>query len=94
VEAEMGGMLQALGRGIVKTLVSLFVGGGIGLLTFGTTTKDVPDLWERNGPPGGFFTALGAGMLATGAMMVLLFFLPRLSKDSAGKGAPYSELPR
>ena len=86
--------LQSLGRGIVKTLISLFVGGGIGLLTFGITTKDMPDLWERSGPPGGFFIALGAGMLATGAMMVLLFFLPgRFSKAPAGKGAPYSELP-
>jgi hypothetical protein len=85
--------LRALGRGIVKTLMSLFVGGGVGLLTFGTTTKDVPDLWEHNGPPGAFFTALGAGMLTTGAMMVLLFFLPRLSQIAPGKGAPYSELP-
>jgi hypothetical protein len=89
----MEGTMYALGRGIVKTLISLFVGGGIGLLTFGITTKDMPDLWERRGPPGGFFIALGAGMLATGAMMVLLFFLPRLSKAPAGKGAPYSELP-
>lgn len=31
--------------------------------------------------------------LATGAMMVLLFFLPKLSKAPAGKGAPFNELP-
>ena len=54
----MGDTLYALGRGIIKTLVSLFVGGGIGLLTFGITTRDMPDLWERNGPPGAFFIAL------------------------------------
>jgi hypothetical protein len=89
----MDGSLYALGRGIVKTLISLFVGSGIGLLTFGITTKDIPDLWERNGPPGGFFIALGAGMLATGAMMVLLFLLPKLSTAPTGKGAPFNELP-
>jgi hypothetical protein len=89
----MDGTLQALGRGIIKTLISLFVGSGIGLLTFGIATKDIPDLWERNGPPGGFFIALGAGMLATGAMMVLLFYMPRMSKAPASKGVPFNELP-
>ena len=89
----MGESLYALGRGIVKTLISVFVGGGIGLLTFGISTKDMPDLWERNGPPGAFFIALGAGMLATGAMMVLLFFLPKLSKAQTAKDTPFGELP-
>jgi hypothetical protein len=90
----MDGTLLALGRGIVKILISLFVGSGVGLLTFGITTKDIPDLWERSGPPWGFFVAMGAGLLATGAMMVLLFFLPWLWKAPDGKGVPYSELPR
>ena len=72
----MDRMLLALGRGIVKTLVSLFIGGGVGLLTFGIATRHMPDIWEHRTPPPGLFTAMGAGLLTTGAMMVLLFFLP------------------
>ena len=90
----MDGTLIALGRGIVKFIISMFVGSGVGLLTFGATSKDVPDLWTRNGPPWGFFVGMGAGLLSAAASMVLLFFVPRLFKAPAGKGAPYSELPR
>ena len=86
--------LLALGRGIVKTLVSLFLGSGVGLLTFGVTTGDMPGILEHRGPPPGFFTAMGTGLLATGASMVLLFFLPRLWKAPQGKGVPYDDLPR
>ena len=85
--------LFALGRGIVKTLISLFIGSGVGLLTFGISTRDMPDLWEHRGPPPGLFTATGAGLLATGAMMVLLFSLPRPSRVPVGKGVLHDELP-
>ena len=84
----------ALGRGVVKTLISLFIGSGVGLLTFGISTRDMPDLWEHRTPPPGLFTAMGAGLLTTGAMMVLLFFLPWPWKAPQGKGVPYDELPR
>jgi hypothetical protein len=86
--------LLALGRGIVKTLISLFIGSGVGLLTFGVSTRDMPDLWDHRGPPPGFFTAMGAGLLATGAMMVLMFALSRPRKAPEGKGVPDDELPR
>ena len=84
----------ALGRGIVKTLISLFMGSGVGLLTFGIMTRDIPDFLEHRGPPPGLFTAAGAGLLATGAMMVLLFALPRPRRAPEGKGVPFDELPR
>ena len=91
-------LLGAFGRGIVKMLISLFVGGGVGLLTFGITTKDKPEIWEqfRQGPNGEFFLALGAGLLTAGGMMLIMFLLPRRRNDLAGaeKGLPYSELPR
>ena len=90
----MQGTVLALGRGVIKTLISLFIGSGVGLLTFGVATRDMPNFWEHRGPPPGFFTATGAGLLATGAMMVLLFFLPRLWKAPEGKGVPFDELPR
>jgi hypothetical protein len=84
----------ALGRGIVKILISLLIGGGVGLLTFGLATRDLPDLWERRGPPPGVFTATGAGLLAAGGMMVLLFSQARPRKPPEGKGVPFEELPR
>ena len=87
-------MVLALGRGIVKTLISLFIGGGVGLLTFGVATRDMPDLWQHRGPPAGTFTALGAGLLATGAMRGLLFALPRPRQAPESKGVPCDELPR
>jgi hypothetical protein len=86
--------LLALGRGIVKTLISLFIGSGVGLLTFGVSTRDMPDIWDHRGPPPGVFTAMGAGLLATGAMMVVMFSLSRPRKAPEGKGVPYDELPR
>jgi hypothetical protein len=89
----MDGALFALGRGIVKFLISLFVGSGVGLLTFGVTTKDIPDFWQRSYPPSGLFVAVGAGLLTTAGMMVLLFFIPRHFRSPVGKGSPYSELP-
>lgn len=92
----MNETLLTFGRGVVKLLVSLFVGTGIGLLTFGIASKDIENIWYRPGPPSEFFLAVGAGLLSTGMMMVLLFFLPRLWKGpapAARKGPAYEELP-
>ncbi len=61
----MDGTMVVLGRGIVKFIISLFVGGGVGLLTFGLTTRDVPDLWQRNYPPWGFSWPWERSLLAS-----------------------------
>src|SRR5688572_21738037 len=71
-EFGMQETMLSLGRGIAKTFISLLIGSGVGLLTFGISVRDMHDLWE----PPGLFTATGAGLLATGATMVLLFSLP------------------
>jgi hypothetical protein len=89
----MENTMLALGRGLVKLIISLFVGGGVGLLTFGLTTNDVPDLWTRNYPPPGFFTALGAGLLSAAFVMTALFLLPRIFPSNKAKGPTYQELP-
>jgi hypothetical protein len=70
-------LLLAFGRGIVKVLISVFVGTGVGLLTFGLSVKDKPDVWEKGDPPGEVFLAVGAGLLSTGGLMTGLFYLPR-----------------
>jgi hypothetical protein len=77
----MNDVLLALGRAIVKILISLFAGTGVGLVTFGLTVRDSPDLWLRPGPPPGFFLALGTGLLTTAMLMTVLFYLPRARKD-------------
>jgi hypothetical protein len=72
--------LVGFGRGVIKVLISLLVGIGVGLLTFGITIRDMDNIWNKPGPPGEFFLAIGVGLLSTGFVMTLLFFLPRLWK--------------
>jgi hypothetical protein len=76
----MNEILVAFGRGLVKTLISFFVGTGVGLVTFGASVNGTEDVWMRHGPPPELFLAIGAGMLSTAASMVGLFFIPRLAR--------------
>lgn len=81
----------ALGRGVVKTIISVFVGTGVGLVTFGCCVKDTEDIWLKPGPPPAFFLAVGAGLLSAGVLMLALFFTPLMWKSpsqSLGKGHP------
>jgi len=75
----MNETLTALGRGIVKVMVSFFVGTGIGLVTFGASTRHRPDIWEMRNPPGEVFLSVGVGLLATGFVMAGAFILPRIA---------------
>jgi hypothetical protein len=77
-EVGMNETLFALGRGIIKLFVSMFVGTGVGLLTFGINARDIDTIWARPGPPNEFFTAVGAGLLSAAIMMFVLFFVPRM----------------
>jgi hypothetical protein len=91
LEAEMYDLLVGLGRGVVKTSISCFVGAGVGLVTFGSLVSDTDDIWLRHGPPPEMFLAIGAGMLSAGAMMIGLFFIPwngKPSQDAIEKGEP------
>ncbi len=72
----MGEFWQALGRGIIKLLVSLLAGFGVGLLVIGYAARRDPDFWRGREPPGGLFEGIGAGLLTTAGMLVLLFFIP------------------
>lgn len=87
----MNDTLIALGRGIVKVMVSFFVGTGIGLVTFGATTRDKPDIWDSRNPPGEMFLSVGVGLLTTGLVMAGAFVLPRIAAKcptTAEKPAP------
>lgn len=70
-------LLRAFGRGVVNTLISMFVGTGVGLLTFGASVEDSARLWHSYGPPPELFLAVGAGMLSSGIVMFSLFMFPR-----------------
>jgi len=74
-------LLLAFGRGVVKTSISVFVGTGVGLVTFGANVEDPEKIWHSYGPPPEMFLAVGAGMLSAGAMMLVLFLLPRAGKS-------------
>lgn len=89
----MSEVLYAFGRGVVKTLVSTFVGVGVGLLTFGLNIEESAEVWHRGYPPSAVFVAVGAGMLTAGGLMFVLFVTPRLFSwvppaSVAGKGDP------
>jgi hypothetical protein len=77
----MNEVLMAFGRGVVKVLISLFTGTGVGLVTFGLAVPKTEDIWRSYGPPAGFFLGLGAGLLTTAGMMVVLFFLPMFRRE-------------
>jgi hypothetical protein len=87
----MSDLLLAFGRGVVKTLISVFVGTGVGFLTFGASVEDTQVLWRAYGPPAELFLAIGAGMLSSGAVMFVLFSFPRSRNASPAyleKGEP------
>jgi len=72
----MGEVLFALGRGIVKVLVSLFAAAGVGFLVFGLTTRNQPNLLKQGPPPAEIFLAMGAGALTGAVVLLVLFAIP------------------
>jgi hypothetical protein len=69
-------ILLALGRGIIKILISALVGFGVALLVIGVTTSNRPEIWQMRGPPGELLMGIGAGLLSGGGTLLALFFLP------------------
>lgn len=69
---------RALGYGIVKVMISLIAGNGVGMLVFGLASRDRPEIMEFREPPPELFLSIGAGLLTSAALLVLLFFIPRL----------------
>jgi hypothetical protein len=93
----MNELLLVFGRGVVKVLVSLLVGTGIGLVTFGISVRGQPEFWQQRQPPGELFLAVGVGLLSAGLLMMVMFLLPRLWKArpyGEGKGTPTGEWQR
>jgi hypothetical protein len=73
----------AVGRGLIKLLISLFTGLGVGLLVFGINAQDDPSFWRSPYPPAALFISFGAGLLTTTALLVVLFVVPWLWRKPA-----------
>jgi hypothetical protein len=86
-------VLLAFGRGLIKVLISLMLGAGAGLVTFGYSAKDRPDLWWHRDPPAELFLGIGVGLLTAAAVMLALFFVwprlaPRLTDERGRRAGP------
>lgn len=98
-QLSMFTMLQALGRGVIKVLISLVAGGGVGVLSIGVLATMNPDLWEyhvldRHGPPfGPTLVSVGAAMLTTAVTLCALFFPTWWRSGSIGQWIHADEPP-
>ncbi|MBM4067734.1 MAG: hypothetical protein FJ271_02135 [Planctomycetes bacterium] len=74
----MWDVLYALGRGLIKFLIALFIGVGVGLVTIGSLAIKSPEVWNFRQPPpfGPLLLGIGAGLLTAGAVMFILIFIP------------------
>lgn len=71
-------VLLAFGRGLVKFLIALFVGVGVGMVTIGVLALKNPQVWDfgQRPPFGPLLLGIGAGLLTTGAVLFILIFIP------------------
>jgi len=76
-------IVLAFGRGVIKVLISVLAGFGVGILVVGIATAGRPDVWQQRSPPGEVLMGIGAGLLAGGGTLLALFFLPWFMKRSA-----------
>ena len=79
--------LAALGRGIIKVLLSLLLGLGSGLMMLGLATMGPSDAQRRWGPPGELSLGVGVGLLVAGCVMTAFFFAPTTAKKRDDAGA-------
>jgi hypothetical protein len=68
--------ILAVGRGIVKVLIGLFIGFGVSLVVVGYFSMQNPSAWdfERDPPVGELLLGIGAGLLTSGLTLSVLFF--------------------
>ena len=85
----MQDVFLALGRGLIKVLISLLVGAGAGLLALGIAGRDKPNMWEpQRGPAAELFLGVGVGLLTAGVLMAVLFLFSRRRPSEANRLSP------
>jgi hypothetical protein len=82
-------IMVGLGRGIIKIMISALVGFGVGLLVIGVGTEGHHGDMPRSNSP--YYLGTGAGLLAGGGAMFVLFMIPWLFKRAPA--VVYSEEP-
>ena len=81
---EVLDVLRAFGRAMLKVLIGVAVGFGVALLTIGVRALECTTAWQQSEPPlAEIFLGIGAGLLASAVMLVLLFYLPWSKKPPA-----------
>jgi hypothetical protein len=77
-------ILIALGRGLIKVLIGLFVGFGVGLVVVGYFSMQSRSAWDFNREPpiGELCLGIGAGLLTSAFTMAVLFFSTWTRKTS------------
>jgi len=76
-------VVRAFGRATLKVLIGVAVGFGVALLTMGIRSAGAADTWQYDEPPlPETFLGIGAGLLASAAMLILLFYVPWLGRNS------------
>lgn len=86
----MWDVLYAFGRGLIKFLVALFIGVGVGLVTIGSLAIKDPTAWDfHHQPPfGPLLLGIGAGLLTAGGVLFVLIFIPWPRRRSVVEHAP------
>lgn len=92
-------LLRELIQSVVKILISLAAGGGVGLLAIGIMAITDPDRWDyhiidRHGPPfGPALLSVGAGLMTSAISMAAMFFPSWWRSTAAGRWLVSNEPP-
>jgi hypothetical protein len=76
----MESLLRSLGWILVRVLIALLAGFGVGLFLIGQAGIKDPEAYSRYLPPPGVYDGIGAGLLTGGGMLLLLFLPGWLSR--------------
>jgi hypothetical protein len=80
---------------IVKLLIGVFGGAGVGMLVFGIglMKEGIHDFRGYGPPPGPIFIGVGAGLLTAAALMLFLFMGPFSRRRWFATSDPYIDEP-
>jgi hypothetical protein len=80
----VGEFLLAVGRGLMKLVISILAGAGVGVLVLGLTTRGRPEIWHASVPTAELLIAIGAGSLTAAVLLLLLFGICWLRRRAPG----------
>jgi hypothetical protein len=75
--------LFVVGRGLIKLLICLMAGFGVGLYLIGQAARDFPEFARRPEQMPAFYEGIGGGLLTCSALLILLFVIPSWLRRSS-----------